>query len=93
MIIRLGMDQEQGQFFVQQVLILLTLISILPNKYLSRYFSNFSIFFILYTYNTSYILGGVMEAALRTGYEIVTGKEVPFKSLNITPVRGNKITL
>ena len=29
-----------------------------------------------------------MEAALRTGYEIVTGKEVPFKSLNITPVRG-----
>lgn len=32
--------------------------------------------------------GGVMEAALRTGYEVVTGKEVPFKSLNITPVRG-----
>ena len=32
--------------------------------------------------------GGVMEAALRTAYEIVTGREVPFKSLNITPVRG-----
>lgn len=32
--------------------------------------------------------GGVMEAALRTVYEIVTGKEVPFENLNITPVRG-----
>jgi len=32
--------------------------------------------------------GGVMEAALRTAYEIVTGREVPFKNLNITPVRG-----
>ena len=32
--------------------------------------------------------GGVMEAALRTAYEIVTGKEVPFKDLNIVPVRG-----
>ncbi len=32
--------------------------------------------------------GGVMEAAIRTAYEIVTGKEVPFKNLNITPVRG-----
>lgn len=32
--------------------------------------------------------GGVMEAALRTVYEIVTGKEVPFERLNITPVRG-----
>ncbi len=32
--------------------------------------------------------GGVMEAALRTAYEIVTGKEVPFSNLNITPVRG-----
>ncbi|MGB4293457.1 MAG: NADH-dependent [FeFe] hydrogenase, group A6 [Bacteroidales bacterium] len=32
--------------------------------------------------------GGVMEAALRTAYEIVTGHEVPFKNLNITPVRG-----
>jgi len=32
--------------------------------------------------------GGVMEAALRTAYEIVTGREVPFKNLNITTVRG-----
>jgi NADP-reducing hydrogenase subunit HndD len=32
--------------------------------------------------------GGVMEAALRTAYEIVTGREVPFKNLNITAVRG-----
>ncbi len=32
--------------------------------------------------------GGVMEAALRTAYELVTGREVPFKNLNIEPVRG-----
>jgi len=32
--------------------------------------------------------GGVMEAALRTAYEIVTGREVPFKNLDILPVRG-----
>jgi iron only hydrogenase large subunit-like protein len=32
--------------------------------------------------------GGVMEAALRTAYEIVTGREVPFENLRITPVRG-----
>ena len=32
--------------------------------------------------------GGVMEAALRTAYEVVTGKEVPFKNLNIHPCRG-----
>jgi NADP-reducing hydrogenase subunit HndD len=32
--------------------------------------------------------GGVMEAALRTAYEIVTGREVPFEGLNILPVRG-----
>ncbi len=32
--------------------------------------------------------GGVMEAALRTVYELVTGREVPFEGLNITPVRG-----
>jgi iron-only hydrogenase group A len=31
--------------------------------------------------------GGVMEAALRTVYELVTGEEVPFKKLNIQPVR------
>lgn len=32
--------------------------------------------------------GGVMEAALRTAWEVVTGKEIPFDNLNITPVRG-----
>ena len=32
--------------------------------------------------------GGVMEAALRTVYEVVTGKVVPFDQLNILPVRG-----
>ena len=32
--------------------------------------------------------GGVMEAALRTAYELVTGREVPFENLNITEVRG-----
>jgi NADP-reducing hydrogenase subunit HndD len=32
--------------------------------------------------------GGVMEAAIRTAYELVTGSEVPFKDLNIMPVRG-----
>jgi iron-only hydrogenase group A len=32
--------------------------------------------------------GGVMEAALRTAYEVVTGKEVPFRNIDITPVRG-----
>ncbi len=32
--------------------------------------------------------GGVMEAALRTAYEIVTGRPIPFKNLDITPVRG-----
>lgn len=32
--------------------------------------------------------GGVMEAALRTAYQLVTGRDVPFENLNITPVRG-----
>ncbi|MDL2312523.1 [FeFe] hydrogenase, group A [Bacteroidales bacterium OttesenSCG-928-B11] len=32
--------------------------------------------------------GGVMEAAIRTAYEIVTGREVPFDNLDIMPVRG-----
>jgi len=32
--------------------------------------------------------GGVMEAALRTVYEVVTGREVPFANLDILPVRG-----
>ncbi|MCK9202834.1 MAG: NADH-dependent [FeFe] hydrogenase, group A6 [Bacteroidales bacterium] len=34
--------------------------------------------------------GGVMEAALRTVYEVVTGREVPFDGLNIVPVRGTE---
>lgn len=34
------------------------------------------------------VTGGVMEAALRTAYEVITGREVPFKNLNITAVRG-----
>jgi len=34
------------------------------------------------------VTGGVMEAALRTAYEVITGREVPFKNLNIEPVRG-----
>ncbi len=32
--------------------------------------------------------GGVMEAALRTAYEVVTGNEIPFGNLDVTPVRG-----
>lgn len=32
--------------------------------------------------------GGVMEAALRTVYEIVTGKDFPFPKLHVTPVAG-----
>ena len=32
--------------------------------------------------------GGVMEAALRTAYELVTGRELPFDNLHITPVVG-----
>ena len=32
--------------------------------------------------------GGVMEAALRTVYEVVTGREIPFPSLNVIPIRG-----
>lgn len=32
--------------------------------------------------------GGVMEAAIRTAYEIVTGREIPFANLDITPIRG-----
>ncbi|MBT6763340.1 MAG: 4Fe-4S dicluster domain-containing protein, partial [Prolixibacteraceae bacterium] len=35
--------------------------------------------------------GGVMEAALRTAYEIVTGRDVPFENLNIEPVRGMEV--
>ena len=32
--------------------------------------------------------GGVMEAALRTAYEVITGREIPFDGLNVSPVRG-----
>jgi iron only hydrogenase large subunit-like protein len=32
--------------------------------------------------------GGVMEAALRTAYEIVTGRPLPFAKLHVTPVAG-----
>jgi NADH-quinone oxidoreductase subunit G/[NiFe] hydrogenase diaphorase moiety small subunit/NADP-reducing hydrogenase subunit HndD len=32
--------------------------------------------------------GGVMEAALRTAYVVITGRNVPFENLNIAPVRG-----
>lgn len=34
--------------------------------------------------------GGVMEAALRTVYEVVTGKALPFANLHVTPVAGLK---
>jgi NADH-quinone oxidoreductase subunit G/[NiFe] hydrogenase diaphorase moiety small subunit len=34
--------------------------------------------------------GGVMEAAIRTAYELVTGQEVPFTKLNVKPLRGMK---
>ena len=32
--------------------------------------------------------GGVMEAALRTVYEIVTGTDFPFPKLHVTPIAG-----
>ena len=32
--------------------------------------------------------GGVMEAALRTAYVVVTGRAVPFRHLDVLPVRG-----
>ena len=32
--------------------------------------------------------GGVMEAALRTAYEIVTGQELPFQNLHVEPIAG-----
>lgn len=34
------------------------------------------------------LTGGVMEAALRTVYELVTGRELPFEGLHITPIVG-----
>ncbi len=32
--------------------------------------------------------GGVMEAALRTVYELVTGRELPFENLHVKPIVG-----
>lgn len=32
--------------------------------------------------------GGVMEAALRTVFEVVTGRELPFDKLHVTPIVG-----
>ena len=32
--------------------------------------------------------GGVMEAALRTAYEIITGRELPVDNLHVAPVAG-----
>lgn len=32
--------------------------------------------------------GGVMEAALRTVYELVTGRELPFEQLHVKPIQG-----
>jgi iron only hydrogenase large subunit-like protein len=32
--------------------------------------------------------GGVMEAALRTAWEIVTGKPLPFENLHVQPIAG-----
>ena len=34
------------------------------------------------------VTGGVMEAAIRTGYELITGKAIP--TLDVTPVRGTE---
>lgn len=32
--------------------------------------------------------GGVMEAALRTVYELLTGREIPFDNLHVEPIKG-----
>jgi len=34
------------------------------------------------------LTGGVMEAALRTVYELITGRELPFENLHVTPIVG-----
>jgi len=36
------------------------------------------------------VTGGVMEAALRTVFEIITGREIPFAKLHVTPLVGFK---
>ena len=32
--------------------------------------------------------GGVMEAALRSAYEVITGRELPFKGMHIDSIMG-----
>jgi NADH-quinone oxidoreductase subunit G/NADP-reducing hydrogenase subunit HndD len=34
------------------------------------------------------VTGGVMEAALRTVYEVVTGRDFPFENLHVKPIMG-----
>jgi NADH-quinone oxidoreductase subunit G/NADP-reducing hydrogenase subunit HndD len=34
------------------------------------------------------LTGGVMEAALRTVYELATGRELPFENLHVSPIAG-----
>jgi len=34
------------------------------------------------------VTGGVMEASLRTVYEVVTGREIPFEHLHVKPIQG-----
>jgi NADH-quinone oxidoreductase subunit G/NADP-reducing hydrogenase subunit HndD len=34
------------------------------------------------------VTGGVMEAAIRTVYAIITGRELPFEGLHVTPIVG-----
>jgi NADP-reducing hydrogenase subunit HndD len=34
------------------------------------------------------VTGGVMEAAIRTVYEVVTGRELPFEGLHVKPIEG-----
>ena len=34
------------------------------------------------------VTGGVMEAAIRTVYEVVTGRELPFEQLHVKPIVG-----
>ena len=36
----------------------------------------------------SALTGGVMEAALRTVCELMTGRELPFENLHVTPIEG-----
>lgn len=34
------------------------------------------------------LTGGVMEAALRTAYELITGREPPFEAMHVAPIMG-----